>query len=92
MKYTCIECKDKGYIDTGNNDLPCICAKGKRTLFNSCDYSYPVTGEDLIKNNPRLGPIINPETKEERINKIKKAIYDSNLLNALELLDQEMNL
>jgi hypothetical protein len=31
----CKRCKDKGVIETGNNDFPCDCAAGDHAMFNS---------------------------------------------------------
>jgi hypothetical protein len=50
VKYiVCGKCQDKGFIDTGNNDLPCGCEKGKKQLFNSAGHNRPITGEELSK-------------------------------------------
>lgn len=48
----CSYCKDTGYIETGNNDLPCEkCYRGSEALFNVSYSRYPVKGKDLIKSN-----------------------------------------
>lgn len=45
--YNCNRCRDKGVIETGNNDLPCPCPAGDTALFNVCEVGF--TGQKTGK-------------------------------------------
>ena len=46
----CKDCNDTGVIDTGNNDLPCRCEKGKTALFNIAGVVGTVTGSEMQRH------------------------------------------
>lgn len=49
----CETCKDTGYIETGNNDLPCYCEKGDDAMFNKAGFALQVSGK-FLKELQRL--------------------------------------
>lgn len=51
IKFKCDRCHDKGFIDTGNNDLPCRCEKGLNHMFNVCGEDYPISGKELLRKD-----------------------------------------
>jgi hypothetical protein len=43
----CPHCKNKGYIDLGNRDVPCECLAGDRIAWNHPEAGGPVTGAEV---------------------------------------------
>ena len=43
----CSRCGGKGYIDTGNNDIPCSCAPAGMVVFSVAGVQRPVSGAEL---------------------------------------------
>ncbi len=46
----CRHCQDTGMIETGNNDLPCICPAGAGALFNVAGVQGLVTGAECRRH------------------------------------------
>ena len=46
----CKICKDRGFVDRGDQDFPCYCPKGNTTLFRQEGVAGHVTGEEIWKH------------------------------------------
>ncbi len=46
----CLRCDDMGVIETGNNDLPCVCPLGAIALFNVAGVNGAVTGTEIRRH------------------------------------------
>ena len=52
----CLRCNGTGVEETGNNDLPCDCPAGDKSLFNIAGVEGSVTGAEVkrhfLNNSP----------------------------------------
>lgn len=65
----CQKCKDTGVIETGNNDIPCVCPEGDTAIFNDAELGA-ITGKQLKKKlgfkPAKLPPILQETDKFAR--------------------------